>query len=172
MDSKKNQGNQGQQGTQQKQQKINRRKFLALMPAGLAATEALTAPSEAQAPTRPNFLFLIADDLTYRAIQSLNNPEVHTPNLDRLSASGCTFTHCFHQGSWSGAVCVPSRTMLNSGLSCFRAEKLADNVPTWGQTLKQAGYDTYICGKWHLDPTMLQRSFDEMGSVAPGMLES
>jgi choline-sulfatase len=33
-----------------------------------------------------------------------------------------------------------------------------------------AGYDTYICGKWHLDPTVLSRSFKEMGPVAPGFL--
>ena len=151
---------------------MDRRKFLALLPAGLAAKDSLAAMSSEQHSGRPNFLFLIADDLTFRSIHSINNPEVHTPNLDRLAASGCTFTHAFHQGSWSGAVCVPSRTMLNTGLSCFRAEKLADEVRTWGQTLKQAGYDTYICGKWHLDPTMLQRSFDEMGSVAPGMLHS
>ncbi len=148
---------------------MNRRKFLALMPAGLAATEALTAPAEAQTSSRPNFLFLIADDLTYRTIQSLNNPEVHTPNLDRLSASGCTFTHCFHQGSWSGAVCVPSRTMLNTGLSAFRAENRADQVNTWGETLGHAGYDTYICGKWHLDPVLLGRSFHQVDPVGPAM---
>ncbi|SPE36069.1 exported hypothetical protein [Candidatus Sulfopaludibacter sp. SbA3] len=59
--------------------------------------------------SRPNFLFMIADDLTYRAIHSLNNPEVQTPSLDRLMRRGCTFTHCFHNGSWTGAVCVPSR---------------------------------------------------------------
>ncbi len=148
---------------------MDRRKFLALVPAGLAATESLTATADAQTSSRPNFLFLIADDLTYRSIQSLNNPEVHTPNLDRLSAAGCTFTHTFHQGSWSGAVCVPSRTMLNTGLSAFRAQKLADEVPTWGQTLRRAGYDTYICGKWHLDPVLLARSFSESGPVGPAM---
>jgi arylsulfatase A-like enzyme len=152
---------------------MDRRKFLALMPAALAAGESLAArvPEEASSG-RPNFLFLIADDLTYRSIQSINNPEVHTPNLDRLAASGCTFTHASHQGSWSPAVCVPSRAMLNTGLSCFRAQKQADDVPTWGQTLGRAGYDTYICGKWHLDPTMLQRSFREMGPVGPGMFDS
>jgi choline-sulfatase len=121
---------------------------------------------------RPNFLFIIADDLMYRSIHSLGNKEVQTPNLDRLSASGCTFTHCFHQGAWTGAVCVPSRTMLNSGLTAFRAETGLDKVHTWGQTMGAGGYDTYICGKWHLDPTVLQRSFKEMGPVGPGFLPS
>jgi arylsulfatase A-like enzyme len=152
---------------------MDRRTFLALMPAALAAGESLSAVvPEGASSARPNFLFLIADDLTFRSIQSISNPEVHTPNLDRLAASGCTFTHASHQGSWSPAVCVPSRTMLNTGLSGFRAQKQADDVPTWGQTLGRAGYDTYLCGKWHLDPTMLQRSFREMGPVGPGMFDS
>lgn len=121
---------------------------------------------------RPNFLFLIADDLTYRSIHSLNNKEVDTPNLDRLVREGTCFTHCFHQGSWSAAVCVPSRVMLNSGVSAFRAQKLLDSVPLWGQSLGRAGYETYIVGKWHLDPTALQRSFKQMGPIGPGMFES
>ena len=139
---------------------------------GLASASGQTAPPSSYPSGRPNFLFVICDDLAYRTIGSLNNPEVHTPHLNRLAASGCAFTHCFHQGSWSPAVCVPSRTMLNSGLSAFRAEAGLDEVHTWGQTLGYAGYDTYICGKWHLDPTVLQRSFKEMGTIGPGMLDS
>jgi choline-sulfatase len=76
---------------------MDRRKFIALMSSGVAATNLHPAVSFAEKPsTRPNFLFMIADDLTYRTIHSLNNSEVHTPNLDRLTASGCSFTHCFH----------------------------------------------------------------------------
>jgi len=131
----------------------------------------------APANTRPNFLFLIADDLMFRTINSINNPEVHTPNLDKLVKRGCHFTHCFHQGGWSGAICVPSRTMLNTGLSSFRANRQdsanqAGDKPMWGQTLREAGYDTFITGKWHLDAVGLQRSFSEMGPVAPGYLAS
>jgi arylsulfatase A-like enzyme len=152
---------------------IERRNFirsLAVAPPLLAPARDVNARSASD--TRPNFLFLIADDLTYRSIQALNNPEVHTPYLDRLVHSGCAFTHCFHQGSSMPAVCVPSRTMLNSGLSAFRAQAQLDWTPLWGQTLGNAGYDTYIVGKWHLDPTSLQRSFKEMGPVGLGMFES
>ncbi len=156
---------------------MNRRKFLGLVGSGIAASNlgpALSMAQDRSQPTsgRPNFLFIICDDLMFRTIHSLTNPEVQTPNMDRLAASGCAFTHCFHQGSWSGAVCLPSRTMLNSGLTAFHAQAGIDEVPTWGQTLGNAGYDTYICGKWHLDTTVLQRSFKEMGPVAPGMLVS
>lgn len=156
---------------------MDRRKFIGLMGSGLAAGSVASAlamaPAQASAgQQRPNILFIICDDLMYRTVHGLNNPEVHTPNLDRLMGAGMTFTHCFHQGSWSGAVCLPSRTMLNSGLTAFRARDGVDRVPMWGQTLGNAGYQTYICGKWHLDPTVLQRSFQQMGPVAPGMLVS
>lgn len=156
---------------------VNRRTFLSLSSAAIAATKAQPALAFSGTPARPNFLFLIADDLMYRTIASINNPEVYTPHIDRLVQSGCHFTHCFHQGSWTGAVCVASRTMLNTGLTAFHANRAdaantASDKPAWGQTLRQAGYDTFITGKWHLDATMLQRSFSEQGPVAPGFLAS
>jgi choline-sulfatase len=157
---------------------MNRRKFIGLSSsAAIAATQVRPTAALGQASSRPNFLFLIADDLMFRTIGSINNPEVHTPNIDRLVRSGCHFTHCFHQGSWTGAVCVASRTMLNTGLSTFHANRAdsanqATDTPTWGQTLREAGYDTYITGKWHLDAVSLQRSFAEQGPVAPGYLAS
>lgn len=158
---------------------MDRRRFIGLLGSGIATSSAgpvftTTQAAHAQgAQQRPNFIFIICDDLMYRTIHGLNNPEVHTPNIDRLMASGQAFTHCFHQGSWHPAVCLASRTMLNSGLTAFHAEAGIDQVPTWGQTLGVAGYDTYFCGKWHLDPTLLQRSFKEMGPVGPaGMFSS
>jgi len=154
---------------------MKRRTFIKSLVAGSAASGALactTGSTERTSGTQPNFLFMIADDLTYRAIQSLFDHQVHTPNLDRLAARGCAFTHCFQQGSWTPAVCIASRMMLVTGLNTFRADQDRDFTPLWGQTLKTAGYHTYIVGKWHLDPTMLQRCFDEMGPIGPGMYES
>ncbi len=147
---------------------MNRRTFLA---------SALTAPAvtQAAAPTagRPNFLFMIADDLTYKGIRAMGNPEVETPNLDGLMRRGCTFTHAFHQGSWTGAVCIASRSMLNSGLTAFRAQKEIEQVPLWGQTMGDAGYATSIVGKWHLSKTTLERSFADHATVyMDGMFES
>ena len=162
---------------------MDRRNFLALSATALAG--AASPPAQAEQPSseagaassRPNFLFFIADDLMYRTIGSVNNPEVRTPHIDRLLGRGCYFSHCFHQGAWTGAVCVPSRTMLNTGLSTFHAVRpdsanTALRKPMWGQTLREAGYDTYITGKWHLDAVGLQRSFSEQGPVAPGYLPS
>ncbi len=148
---------------------MQRRSFLK---ASAAEAALLTGARGQGASPRPNFLFLIADDLTWRAIHALNNSEIRTPHLDRLAERGCAFTHCFHQGSWSGAVCVPSRTMLNSGLSAFHAQRRVESSPLWGETLGAAGYDTSIAGKWHLSQATLHRSFQELGPVSPGMFES
>ena len=146
---------------------IRRREFLQSAAAGAAAIPLGAAPAE-----RPNFVFMIADDLTFRAIHSLNNREVETPNLDRLANRGCAFTHCFHQGSWQPAVCVASRTMLNTGLTAFRAQRLVEKTPLWGETLGAAGYDTFLIGKWHVSNAALKRSFQATGPVSPGMFES
>ena len=148
---------------------MDRRTFLAS-----TATALTTAAGADSAPgSRPNFLFLIADDLTYDGIRALGNSEVETPNLDRLVRQGCAFTHCFHQGSWLGAVCVASRSMLNSGVSAFRVQKDFENVPLWGETFGKAGYQTAIVGKWHLSKAALERSFQEHSRVfMGGMYES
>lgn len=147
---------------------MQRRAFLKSAAAGSAALERLqSAPAEP-----PSFLFLIADDLTFRAIHTLNNSEVKTPHMDSLARRGCAFTHCFHQGSWQPAVCVASRTMLNTGLTAFRAQRLVEKTPLWGETLGAAGYDTCLIGKWHISRTTQERSFKETGPLSPGMFES
>ncbi len=124
------------------------------------------------ATPRPNILFMIADDLTHRGIRGAGNPEVETPNLDRLMRNGCSFTHCFHQGSWLPAVCVASRSMLNSGLTAFRVQKQIETTPLWGETFGAAGYHTSIVGKWHLSQANLKRSFKQFTKVSGGMFES
>ena len=144
---------------------IDRRGFLkSVAAAGL--------PAGAQSKSRPNFLFMIADDLTFRAVGALGSSEVQTPNIDRVFARGCGFTRCFHQGSWQVAVCVPSRTMLNCGLTTFRARKQFEQSPLWGETFGAAGYDTFIVGKWHLSRTSLSRCFKERGPISPAMFQS
>ncbi len=146
---------------------MDRRDFLRAAAIAAAAGQAMGQPQ-----ARPNILFLIADDLTFRGVRALGNAEVATPSIDRLISRGCTFTHCFHQGSWSAAVCMPSRTMLNSGLTAFRARHEFESAPLWGETFGRAGYDTYLIGKWHLSDAALSRSFQRTGPVSPGMFES
>ena len=83
------------------------------------------------AAPKPNILFIISDDQAPDTIGALCDQEVATPNLDKLIADGTTFTHCFNQGSWSGAVCVASRTMLITGQTVFRAPKNKAYLDGW-----------------------------------------
>lgn len=157
---------------------IDRRTFLKAV--GGASASVLLAPAvtlsaaEMSLPRKkPNFLVVVADDQCYRTIRALNNSEVHTPALDRLVTRGTTFTHCFHQGSWSGAVCIASRAMMHTGrfLWTCGGEKCG-NYPLLGQVLQQAGYDTYITGKWHNGNETALRSFTTGKTVGPGFFAS
>ena len=72
-------------------------------------------------PDKPNILFLIADDMGYDAIRALGNSEVHTPHLDRLIDQGACFNAAYNMGAWQPAICIASRTMLNTGRSVWNA---------------------------------------------------
>jgi len=124
---------------------------------------------------KPNILFLFADDLSYETIRAFGHTDIDTPNLDRLVSRGTTFTHAYNMGSWNGAVCVASRTMLLTGRSVWRAnaiyaatEKEREAGRLWPQLMSRAGYTTYFTGKWHVraDAT---KSFDVVRHVRAGM---
>lgn len=125
---------------------------------------------------KPNFLFLFSDDQTFRALGKSGELEVRTPNLDRLAKSGTTFTHAFNQGAWSGAVCIPSRTMLNTGRMLWYTQGknggITPQTALWGETLGHAGYDTFMVGKWHVAENALKRSFKKLGPLTGGFLAS
>ncbi len=155
---------------------MNRRDFLkrlGLVAAGAAlGTHRLLA---AEDKSKPNFLFIFADDQTYESICALGYDEVQTPNLDRLVRRGTTFTHAYNQGSWSGAVCIASRCMLNTGRFVWNAQsvfKSSENERAagrfWSEYLKRAGYKTYMTGKWH-NPANTQKAFDVVKDVRGGM---
>ncbi len=120
------------------------------------------------ATRRPNVVFIIADDLTAHAVGSLGNREVRTVHLDKLAAAGCSFRQCFHQGSWTPAVCIASRTMLFTGLSAFRAQQQAETALLWPAAMAAAGYHTHSIGKWHLSRQNLRRGFKTLGLTSCG----
>jgi len=106
---------------------------------------------------KPNILFIFADDQTFNSINALGNDDIITPHLDKLARSGVSFTHTYNMGAWHGAVCVASRAMLNTGRFLWRARKqeknykdFANNRMFWSQMMEDAGYDTYMTGKWHV----------------------
>ena len=95
--------------------------------------------------------------MTYEGIRSHGNPEVITPNLDKLSEAGVSFTHSYNMGGWNGAICVASRAMLNTGRFLWRAQAAQNNYQPmkdqgqfWSLLLANAGYETYMTGKWHV----------------------
>lgn len=138
----------------------------------LLARAALPEDADTE-PQHPDILFIFADDLAVDGVRSLGGDIVETPNLDRLAERGTVFTHAFNQGSWTGAVCVASRTMLNTGRSLWRAHALRPESEReagrfWSEYLRRAGYRTYLTGKWHVaaDP---ETAFDQVAHVRPGM---
>ena len=109
--------------------------------------------------TPPNFLFILADDQSPFQL-SVYNPDstLETPNLDRLAREGITFDGAYHMGSFSGAVCTPSRHMIMCGRTLWRlpisptSKVLGEVSPglspediasqTLAAVFNRAGYDT------------------------------
>jgi len=125
----------------------------------------------------PNVLFIFTDDQTYTSLHALGNDEIKTPNLDRLVASGTTFTHAYNMGAWNGAVCLASRAMINSGRSVWRAHEqarrwasgdAAAREQAWAPLMAGAGYRTYMTGKWHVDAPA-DELFHTARHIRPGM---
>jgi len=121
---------------------------------------------------RPNLILIESDDQRPDAVAALGNAFVKTPALDRLVASGTTFTNFRNQGSNNGAVCVASRAMLQSGQSLWRIDEQLKNRVTLGEMLQQAGYYTFGTGKWHNGNDSLTRSFTAASNITPGFLEN
>lgn len=154
---------------------MNRRHFLksAALGAGLLG---LTRCTQLFEKKQPNILFIFADDQAFDTINALGYTDVETPNLDRLVRNGVTFTHAYNMGAWHGAVCVASRTMLNTGRFLWEARDLEpelhaeqDKGHFWSQYMKRAGYETYMSGKWHVKGIDPNDIFDHVRDVRPGM---
>ncbi|MEQ8847688.1 sulfatase-like hydrolase/transferase [Botrimarina sp.] len=136
---------------------------------------ALALSAAAAGGERPNVLFLFADDLAFDAVLPGEHDGVDTPHLDRLAERGVVFTRAYNPGSWTGAVCVPSRTMLNTGRFLWDAHEIHEGDRSgfqeknlWSNRLRRAGYHTFFAGKWHL-PFDPHEAFDTVGTVRPGM---
>lgn len=113
--------------------------------------------ASAFAQTRPNFVYIMADDLGYGDVGCYGNRAIRTPHIDSLARTGMRFTQ-FYSGS---SLCTPARAAWITGryaprtglvhpLAPVHDEGLADTETTIAETLRSAGYTTAVVGKWHL----------------------
>ncbi|MHC4209185.1 MAG: sulfatase-like hydrolase/transferase [Planctomycetota bacterium] len=105
---------------------------------------------------RPNFLFILTDDQAPETLSAYGNTVCRTPNLDRLAREGMILFDAHHMGSWSGAVCTPSRTMIMTGRTVWRIPGAKGPGLEWPEGFREdvaqesmpalfnrAGYDTF-----------------------------
>ena len=122
----------------------------------------------ANSAAKPNILFMFADDQRADTIAALGNPIIQTPNLDRLVGKGVSFNRAYMQGGLGGATCVPSRAMLLSGQCLFRTDENLMRDQTWPAAFGNAGYSTFVSGKWHNGAKSIGKSFQTARSVFVG----
>lgn len=134
----------------------------------LLGTMLLAAMSALGAAARPNILFIFADDMRADTIAALGNPNIQTPNLDRLVRSGLAFNRAYMQGGLNAATCVPSRAMLLSGQSLFRVDEKLLRDETWPAAFGRSGYATFVSGKWHNSPGSIAKSFQTARAIFVG----
>lgn len=101
---------------------------------------------------RPNVIWVFGDQHRAQALGCAGDPNLHTPNIDRLAAEGLSFT-----AAVAGTpLCCPYRGSLLTGRyphQCVPGHEypLPDGQPTLAAPFKEAGYHTAYFGKWHLD---------------------
>ena len=128
-----------------------------------AALLGLTFPTQSPAADRPNIVFIFSDDHSLQTIGAYNarlsgfcREQNITPNLDRLAAAGGVFVNSFCGNS----LCSPSRASVLTGLHSHANgvrtldQPIKEGLWTFPKSLGEAGYQTAVIGKWHLDKTL------------------
>src|SRR5688572_2412867 len=147
-----------------KRSNLTRREFIG---ASVAAASTAGLALSARGESRPNILFIFADDLGWGDLSCYGRPDYKTPNLDKLAMQGMRFTNAYS----AAPVCTPTRVGFHTGRYPARLpvgleepihERKAlspDELktvgiprehPTVSSLIKGAGYSTALVGKWHL----------------------
>src|SRR5947208_11866975 len=165
------------------QSRMSRRRFAQTAASSLAlAGLGLDRPTWAQS-TKPNIVFMLADDLGYADVSCYGQRDYTTPNIDRLAIEGLRFMQAYS----NSANCSPTRTGLITGRYQMRLEVgleepinastpksvgLPPSHPTLSSILKKAGYGTSLVGKWHLgylpDYSPLKSGYDRFFGIFSG----
>ena len=137
-----------------------------LLTAILIAHTALAQKTNSRAK---NILIIYSDDQSYSALGAAGNPNISTPNLDKLAKSGLMFTQAHVMGGHQGAICMPSRVMLLTGRYVNRlpgdGKIIPDSLVSLPEVLQKQGYNTYHSGKWHSDKASHHRIFSTGGDI-------
>src|SRR5215212_775221 len=111
---------------------------------------------------RPNIIYIMTDDLGYADLSCYGRKDYQTPNLDQLCSQGIKFMNAYA----AAPVCTPTRVAFMTGRYPARLTLglkepidwtakdsmigLSGDVPTIAFRLRNAGYETFLVGKWHL----------------------
>lgn len=127
----------------------------------------MSGKTAARGSAKPNVLILFTDEQRYDTIQAARNPHMITPNLDRLAAEGCLYTHAHT----SNPVCMPARHDLLTGLpgrahGYFTNDKnrpIKDySLPTVARIFSENQYRTAAIGKMHFRPSRMHHGYNEL----------
>jgi len=134
-------------------------KILGIFTVFLAATLIISLAYAVAQPTKPNIVFMMADNLGYGDLGCYGGGEVRgmpTPRIDKLASEGLQFTQFLVEPGCtpSRAACMTGRYSIRTGLSLVvlrgSPNTLQAKEVTLAEVLKQAGYATSYLGKWHL----------------------
>lgn len=134
------------------------------------------------ADEKPNILFIFTDDHAYNTVGSYGNKQIKTPVMDKMAADGVKFTHAYNSGAWRQGMCLPSRTMMMTGVQLWDAaetwsskdlrKNFIDKKLFFPQIMTSAGYETYFSGKWHIgnnDGKLVHDSFENVVNIRSNM---